>query len=66
MFCVCVAVFLLLWPTFAGTGMRAHGTEAKLLVNFFSPGSRWKAGGRGKQPRHQSWFESSAQLLLGC
>ena len=66
MFCVCVALFPLLWPTFAGAGTRAYGTEAKLLTNFSALGSRWKAGGRGEQPGSQSWSESTAQLLLGC
>lgn len=46
--------------------MRARGTEAKLVVNFSSPGSRWKARGRGEQPGSRSWSESTAQLLHGC
>lgn len=66
MFCVCVVLFPLLWPAFAGAGMRAHGAEAKLLISFSSPGSRWKAGGRREQPGSRSWSESTAELLHGC
>lgn len=44
----------------------AHGSEIKLLVIFFSPRSRWKAGRRREKTRSQSWSESTAQLLLDC
>lgn len=66
-FYVCLALFPLLGPDFAGAGVRAHGTEAKLLTIFSSPGSRWKAGGRGEQPGSQSWSESMVvRLTLTC
>lgn len=45
--------------------MRAHAIEANLLINFASPGSRLKVGGRGELPVSWSWFESTSKASGG-